>query len=273
MTKEYHPDMPWAIVELNRRLFAVAAQDLREMVVMPEIAMIPQAPPYARGVINLRGQVMPLIDLRIRMGMTSAVEESESFCRLMNQRASDHQNWLQELEDSVRERREFKLTTDPHQCAFGRWYDSYRAENPWIAGLLKKFDDPHQRIHQVGLEVQQLAARSQYDQASDLIDANRARVLSVMLKLFGELAALIRETRRETAIVLTASGKTFAASVDAAVAVEKLVPASVGELPPGTSVAVGGVVRTFGRRAKNDEIVLIIDTQRLMTPELNECCA
>ena len=90
--KSYPAEMPWTIA--RNQLFAIAAQELREMVIMPEIAEVPDTPEYVRGVINLRGHVIPLLDLRKRMGLTSAVEETESCCALMQQREQDHRNWL-----------------------------------------------------------------------------------------------------------------------------------------------------------------------------------
>jgi purine-binding chemotaxis protein CheW len=84
------------------------------------------------------------------MGLTSAVEETESFCALMQQREQDHRNWLNELEASSRP---FTLATDPHQCAFGKWYDKFKAENAWVAALLKKFDVPHRQIHGMAIRV------------------------------------------------------------------------------------------------------------------------
>lgn len=86
--------MPWAIVELKKQLFAIATEDMREMVLMPEVATVPDVPDYIRGVINLRGKVLPVLDLRKRMGFSSALEETEGFCALMGQREQDHRNWL-----------------------------------------------------------------------------------------------------------------------------------------------------------------------------------
>ena len=80
-----------------------------------------------RGVINLRGRVIPLIDLRKRMGLPSAADETKAFCDLLDQRERDHRKWLDELEASLAERRAFALTSD----ALGKWYDGYRAQNPW----------------------------------------------------------------------------------------------------------------------------------------------
>jgi CheW-like domain len=120
IVKTYPVGMPWLIVRLKGQSFALPTQEVRELVIKPRIAVVPDTPAYVRGVMNLRGRLYPVIDLRKRLGMTPAAEESASFCALMDQRRQDHVNWLAELEASARERREFKLTADPHKCAFGR---------------------------------------------------------------------------------------------------------------------------------------------------------
>ena len=135
------------IFRLQGEQFAVSTNHVREMVAMTKVVTVPRAPHYIRGVINLRGQVIPVIDLRLRMGMTSLVDEAEDLIALLDQREQDHKNWIAELESSVRERREFKLATDPHKCAFGKWYDNYKSDNRVLANCLTKFDEPHQKIN------------------------------------------------------------------------------------------------------------------------------
>jgi purine-binding chemotaxis protein CheW len=56
--------------------FAVGAEDyglellrVREVIRMPQITWLPQAPRCVKGVINLRGDVIPIVDLRERFGM------------------------------------------------------------------------------------------------------------------------------------------------------------------------------------------------------------
>ena len=80
-------------------------------------------PPEIRGVINLRGKVMQLIDLRVKLGLPSAKAEFDELIQLLHDREQDHHNWLTELEACVRERRPFKMAKDPHACKFGLWYD------------------------------------------------------------------------------------------------------------------------------------------------------
>jgi len=265
---EHLPDMPWAIVQLKNQSFAIAAQDMREMLLLPEVAALPDVPDYVRGVINLRGRVLPLVDLRKRIGMTSAADETSAFCNLMVQREQDHRKWLAELDASVSERRKFKLTNDPHQCAFGKWYDHYRAENAWVAALLAKFAEPHKKIHGVAGQVEELVAAGRCEQAAQVIADTRATTLSLMIGLFAELKNLVRETQRETAVILTVSGRTFAISVDSAISVEKLAPGSVTPLPAGTSIRGDAVIRRVGRRARHDRPLLLIEANRILDPSV-----
>ncbi|HOF14513.1 MAG TPA: chemotaxis protein CheW [Spirochaetota bacterium] len=45
---------------------------VHEILRIPEITRLPNAPDYIKGVINLRGNVIPVVDIRMRFGMPSA---------------------------------------------------------------------------------------------------------------------------------------------------------------------------------------------------------
>lgn len=52
---------------------------VRQIIGYMEITAVPQTPEYAKGVINLRGQIIPVIDLRLRFGM-EAIDVTEETC-------------------------------------------------------------------------------------------------------------------------------------------------------------------------------------------------
>ncbi len=56
---------------LGRDDFAIELGRVREIISLVQIAAVPLAPAYVRGVINLRGQVVPVVDLRRKFGMAS----------------------------------------------------------------------------------------------------------------------------------------------------------------------------------------------------------
>lgn len=259
--KTYPAAMPWLIVRLKSRTFALPTQEVRELVIKPHITVLPETRAGVLGVINIRGRVLPVIDLRTRLGMNPASEENESFRALMDQRRQDHVNWLHELENSTRERREFKLATDPHQCAFGRWYDNYKPENVWIGALLRRFGSPHQEIHRTAVQVLALRREGQFDEAMAFIESVRGGVLAEMIKLFESLQELIRESYQQIVVVLETEQHTFGVSVDEAVAVEKFERENLLPMPLG---AERGVAAQCGRREKS-ELVLMLATERLLS--------
>jgi purine-binding chemotaxis protein CheW len=53
---------------LQRESYGVDVLKVREIIRLTGITAVPQMPPFVRGVINLRGKIIPVIDLRLRFG-------------------------------------------------------------------------------------------------------------------------------------------------------------------------------------------------------------
>jgi len=65
------------VFRLHKEEFGVPIDSVQEIVRVPEeLTHVPKAPPFVEGVINLRGSVLPVIDLRRRLGMPT-VERSD----------------------------------------------------------------------------------------------------------------------------------------------------------------------------------------------------
>jgi purine-binding chemotaxis protein CheW len=54
--------------QVGRETYGVAITSLHEIVRVPEITAVPDAPEFMEGVINLRGKIVSVIDLRKRLG-------------------------------------------------------------------------------------------------------------------------------------------------------------------------------------------------------------
>ena len=52
---------------------------VREIIGIMDITVVPQTPPHVKGVINLRGKVIPVVDLRLKFGMPEA-EYTDATC-------------------------------------------------------------------------------------------------------------------------------------------------------------------------------------------------
>ena len=59
--------------------YGIGILKIKEIIGMMPITTVPQTPEFVKGVINLRGKVIPVIDLRLRFGM-EAIDYTERTC-------------------------------------------------------------------------------------------------------------------------------------------------------------------------------------------------
>ena len=59
--------------------YGIGILKIKEIIGMLPITSVPQTPDFVKGVINLRGKVIPVIDLRLRFGM-GEIEYTERTC-------------------------------------------------------------------------------------------------------------------------------------------------------------------------------------------------
>jgi purine-binding chemotaxis protein CheW len=64
---------------LGEEVFALETGFVREVIEMVPVTRIPKTPAFLRGVINLRGRAVPVVDLRIKFGMPK-VQDTVSTC-------------------------------------------------------------------------------------------------------------------------------------------------------------------------------------------------
>ena len=64
---------------LGPESYAVDVRKVREIIRMTNITAVPQMPSFIRGVINLRGKIIPVVDLRIQFGLPNA-ETTDHTC-------------------------------------------------------------------------------------------------------------------------------------------------------------------------------------------------
>ncbi|MHC5541301.1 chemotaxis protein CheW, partial [Singulisphaera rosea] len=66
------------IFEVEGRLFGLPVANIRELVRVVTIVPLPSMPPIVEGIVNLRGEIVPVLDIRPRLGMPAkAVELSD----------------------------------------------------------------------------------------------------------------------------------------------------------------------------------------------------
>lgn len=73
---------------LGEEEYGIGILRVKEIIGMMRITPVPQTPPYVKGVINLRGRVIPVIDLRHRFGM-DPIQYTDRTCIIVVEIDSD----------------------------------------------------------------------------------------------------------------------------------------------------------------------------------------
>lgn len=89
--------------KLDGEIFALAIGKVREVLDFTTVTRVPQTPGYMRGVINLRGSVVPVMDLRLKFGLAKT-EKTVNTCIIIAEIELDGETTiLGALADSVQE--------------------------------------------------------------------------------------------------------------------------------------------------------------------------
>lgn len=205
----------WIIMELGEQAYGFDVNHVREIVSLRNMHLhrIPQTPAFVEGVILLRDRPIGVIDVRSTLGLCSLHKETEGIAQVLREREEDHCRWIQELEACVLEQREFRLTTDPHKCKFGQWYDKVLGDAQGLArltnsdlgliALLGQLDQPHKRIHAIAQRVLSHATAGRICQARQILDEARNTELCLLRQIFSQCRAQMEIVRRGVLFVFT----------------------------------------------------------------------
>ena len=204
----------YLVIQIADNSYALSILPIKEIVIAPEATPMPNSPEFVRGLIKLRQNIITLIDSRKRLGFRSILENGQELFRMLQERKQDHINWLQTLYTAVEKDGDFNLTTDPHACAFGRWYDNFKTDNYGLEVYLRQFDAPHKRIHAIATRALKEKELNGKSAAIKIIEQVKNTDLKAMIDLFDNAEQAIKEARRELAIILEHNNSIVAITAD-----------------------------------------------------------
>lgn len=122
--------------KLGKELFAVGVNQVREVLEISQITRVPAAPAYMRGVVNVRGQATPVVDLRLKFGLPQVPDTVHTRIIVMELELDGEATVLGGVADSVHEVIELEPgnITPPPRIAM-HWRSDF------IEGMGKRGDD------------------------------------------------------------------------------------------------------------------------------------
>jgi purine-binding chemotaxis protein CheW len=121
---------------LDKETYAFDISQVREILDVSDITRVPQMPEFMLGVINLRGRVVPVIDLRLKFGLTKTEKTIDTCIIIIEMDIEGEATLLGTLADSVRE----VMTLEPDQIVPPPKIGT-RLNTEFIKGMGKRNDE------------------------------------------------------------------------------------------------------------------------------------
>jgi purine-binding chemotaxis protein CheW len=122
--------------KLEDEIFALDISKVREVLDFTKVTKVPRTPEFMRGVINLRGSVVPVVDMRLKFGMTKT-ENTVNTCIIIVEISLDGDTTvLGALADSVQE----VIELEPNQIEPAPKIGT-RLKTEFISGMGKRNDN------------------------------------------------------------------------------------------------------------------------------------
>ena len=102
---------------LDQEVFALEISKVREVLEVERITKVPQTPEFLKGVINLRGSVVPVVDLRLKFGLGETSSTVDTCIIIVEIQMEDSQTLIGALADSVQEVFDLRRNRAPIEVA------------------------------------------------------------------------------------------------------------------------------------------------------------
>lgn len=263
-------EMPSLMFRVSDRIFAVDTTVVSGIMQLPEeVTPMPDYPDYVKGVIRVRDEIVPILQMRKILNLPTAEDEYTEVAALFDKLKKDHEMWVSALVRCVKDGAPFPLSTDPHQCALGRWYDSYKPANQALGFHLRKLEQPHAALHHTAVEVLKHLQDGGNEQS---IDAALRRASNIympqVLNLLDQSKDIFKNQYREMCISLTNNEVIIGLLVDDVLSVEEI--REEGHIQEGGFIPKKGrLVTGVVHSAQVDGEILVLNEKQLFEDFIN----
>jgi chemotaxis signal transduction protein len=173
-----------------------------------DLTTIPTEDSSFLGVKDYVGTPTPVFDLGLIMNNTVTQDMNIKLVEIFTMGEREHNNWLNALEDTLKNDTPFKQEKSYNKCEFGAWYDNFSIEDEDLSSLLKRFDEPHKRLHLLADKLLALKNSGQIEEALKIFEVERNGTWVQLQRLFEDAQLQITESYKPIIVYTTVDGRT-----------------------------------------------------------------
>lgn len=230
------------LINLGNRCFGLPLSEVRQICLMPP--SFGGYGPETEKHFVFQDSPLPYVSLWNQLGLKSEYVEYEELQVLLPQRRQDHIDWMRALEEAIRNGTAFSKARNPRECAFGKWYYNYTAQDKGLSLMLRNFEKPHAQIHRLADTLLGLVETGHTGDALRIFHESKDTTLAELLNLFDLAQKLVSSLQRRIAVIMADGDDYCALGADG---VREIVAVPTEQIKPGLSM---------GTPATSDMVIL-----------------
>ena len=183
----------------------------RVLTISQELSSIQNLPARGKGLLGMvefQEHAIPVVDFALMLELESGSVRGKNLIQSLEAREKEHHEWLNSLEDSLINGSPFLKAKDPHECAFGKWYDSFKSRDETLMELMLDFNQPHKQIHSLADKLLNMYVAGEAEKALDILRLERDITMKRLSRHFAQAREHIRESSRSVLLYVTEDGRT-----------------------------------------------------------------
>lgn len=138
---------------------------------------------FNHEVITFQNKTVELYDFNRLIGSENHQVAMQKLVSTLDEMEQQHRDWLDALENSLKNNEPFTKALDPNKCAFGMWYNKFETDNEELKEVLARFDEPHKKLHGLAEKLLEIN-KTDHSKAIEALQQERLTTLSDLIHLF-----------------------------------------------------------------------------------------
>lgn len=138
---------------------------------------------FNHEIITFQENAVQLFDFNNLIGSKSYQSTMKNLVSQLDNMEQQHIQWLNALEDSLKNKTPFTKTLDPNQCEFSQWYKTFKTDNEELSEIMQRIEAPHAKLHSMANELLTLNQTDPEDALRQL-EQQRQNTLATLIRLF-----------------------------------------------------------------------------------------
>lgn len=241
------------IFRLEDKYFSIHSLFVEAMEVIESVRKVPQSPVHLRGIIELRGKVIPILDLRNILGMKPLTLSIKTIHDQLIQYKVEHEKienqLLVENLDSIE-----KINS----CSLNDFIKNFKSDNIFFQEAIAELRFPHSKLHLV-IENYFIEKKAGNKFKSDtLFQQLKTKEFPRFKNKLDETINIINSKKNEIYIVLGYDGRLLGLTVDSIYAVDEVL--DIDKQKAGIydffSTSAKNLIESVGRNKKIDGLII-----------------